>query len=127
MDTKGLVEFLRSEYYRRFGVYVNKSRDELKFLISFWHSGVSIEEKKKLENQLHKQSLMNAELTFQRPAIKPAFDSKDSQSKSELETKYDNYGSLSAEIVGKTVQDFLNDEMNREREEQRRMEDKKHN
>ena len=85
------------------------------------------EEKKKLENQLHKQSLMNAELTFQRPAIKPAFDSKDSQSKSELETKYDNYGSLSAEIVGKTVQDFLNDEMNREREEQRRMEDKKHN
>ena len=37
----GLTEFLRSEYYRRMGVYTNRCRDEVSKLFEFWKNNVS--------------------------------------------------------------------------------------
>lgn len=35
---EGLTQFLRKEYYRMVGIYINRARDEHKFLIEFWRN-----------------------------------------------------------------------------------------
>ena len=38
---KGLTEFLRREYYRRMGIYLNGGRKEEGLLLNFWKDHVS--------------------------------------------------------------------------------------
>jgi hypothetical protein len=35
---EGLTQFLRKEYYRMVGIYINRARDEHKFLMDFWRN-----------------------------------------------------------------------------------------
>jgi hypothetical protein len=45
----GLTEFLREEYYRKFGLFINGSQNEHKQLLQFWRENVSEEHKKQRE------------------------------------------------------------------------------
>lgn len=45
----GITDFLRSEYHRRFGCFINGARDEELKLIQFWRENVSDEARKKRE------------------------------------------------------------------------------
>ena len=52
MHVEGLTDFLRKEYYRRMGIYLNGGRKEEGLLLNFWKEHVSetykaLEEEKK--------------------------------------------------------------------------------
>lgn len=40
-QVEGLTTFLRKEYYRVVGIYINRARDEHKKLFNFWKENVS--------------------------------------------------------------------------------------
>ena len=45
----GITEFLRSEYHRKFGCFINGARDEESKLVQFWRENISEEARKKRE------------------------------------------------------------------------------
>ena len=49
---EGLTQFLRDEYYRKLGVYINRSDDESIKLIKFWKDNVSEVYRKRREEIL---------------------------------------------------------------------------
>lgn len=49
---EGLTAFLRKEYFRRLGVYINKSDKEFDALCKFWKDNVSLTYKKLREEKL---------------------------------------------------------------------------
>ena len=51
---EGLTDFLRKEYYRRMGIYLNGGRKEFGLLFNFWKDHVS-ETYKKLNEQKKKE------------------------------------------------------------------------
>ena len=51
---EGLTDFLRKEYYRRMGIYMNGGRKEFGLLFNFWKDHVS-ETYKKLNEQKKKE------------------------------------------------------------------------
>jgi hypothetical protein len=48
----GLTDFLRKEYFRKLGVYINKSENEFSSLSKFWKDNVSLTYKKLREEKL---------------------------------------------------------------------------
>jgi adenosyl cobinamide kinase/adenosyl cobinamide phosphate guanylyltransferase len=57
----GLTDFLRKEYFRRLGVYINKSENEYTALCKFWKDNVSLtykklRDEKLMEKQIRRQS-----------------------------------------------------------------------
>ena len=42
MEVEGLFEFLRKEYYRRMGIYINGSKNDANKLFDFWKENVSV-------------------------------------------------------------------------------------
>jgi len=53
----GLTAFLRKEYFRRLGVYINKSDKEYDALCKFWKDNVSLTYKKLREEKLMEKSI----------------------------------------------------------------------
>lgn len=54
----GLTDFLRKEYYRRMGIYLNGGRKEEGLLLNFWKDNVS-EAYKSLKEQKKQQEKMD--------------------------------------------------------------------
>lgn len=105
---QGMTAFLRKEYYRRLGVYINRARDEGKKLFQFWKSHVSEVYRKKREDKLLAQKMADPYAlppqNTQNQAV-PAVGVK-----SELEREYDVYGKCFELDVAFTVDKDLEDE-----------------
>ena len=56
---EGLTEFLRKEYYRRMGIYLNGGRKEEGILFNFWKEHVSEAYKNLTGKKKQEQKLMN--------------------------------------------------------------------
>ena len=46
---EGITEFLRAEYHRKFGCFINGARDEESKLVQFWRENISEDARKKRE------------------------------------------------------------------------------
>lgn len=55
----GLTEFLRKEYYRRMGIYLNGGRKEEGILFNFWKEHVSEAYKNLAEQKKQEQKMMS--------------------------------------------------------------------
>lgn len=87
----GLTPFLRKEYYRKLGVYINRARDEQSKLLDFWKSYVSTDYRKMREEKILTQKLKDPfyepkPFTVQRQAVPTA-----APVKSTLDRAYDSY------------------------------------
>ncbi len=52
-----LTKFLRAEYFRRNGVYINKATNEFSRLMQFWKDNVSEVYRKKREEKYFKEEI----------------------------------------------------------------------
>ena len=88
MRIPGLSVFLRKEYYRRLGVYINRARDEHKKLHEFWKDYVSEMYKEAREKKLQLIK-MNDPYATPKPSVSavPALGA----AKSELEREYEKF------------------------------------
>ena len=60
MHIEGLTAFLRKEYYRRMGIYLNGGRKEEGLLLNFWKDHVSEAYKALNEQKKQEQKLQNS-------------------------------------------------------------------
>ena len=108
MRIQGLTVFLRKEYYRKVGVYINRARDETKKLIEFWKDYVSAEYKRLRDEKI---TMLKMKDPYYIPEVKSSQAVPSVGIKSELERQYEIFSKAKELDVAMTVEKDLEEEV----------------
>ena len=105
---QGLTAFLRKDYYRKLGVYINRARDEPKKLLEFWKDYVSAEYKKLREEKL---MMLKMKDPYYVPEVKHSQCVPSVGIKSDLERNYEAFCKAMELDVAMTIEKDLEEEV----------------
>ena len=112
---EGLTQFLRDEYYRKLGVYINRSDDESIKLIKFWKDNVSEVYRKRREEILAARQSGSGMMSPDEGTRRQRGGKENAEvNRSGVLLKYEMYGMAFELDVNITVDKDLQDEKSKE-------------